>query len=626
MNILRQTRHAIVWALALISISCGNLTTAPSARPEIIDRSTSTYAVPTIAFEAPRNNQELADASYEAKLSFTNFSASATWALYASTTLGASSGGTEIISSQSISSLQASWTTTNVAEGVYSLYAIVSESGKTTVATSEGSVQVLHSGKDLSLTYYQDTQTLLQASCGACHKIPATNGAPTGFDLTSFADVTAVNGVGSMLVRTRARIADGTMPPAASDLSATNKKTILAWLDAGGAEGIAPSAPTTPAITLLSPLGSMERASSTIAIQAGFAAAATDAKWEVYYTLVQGSQTGGTLIAGNLALTPTQVIWDVSNLPAGTYFIYGILKSGGQDYKASATGSISVSHPVTQSFVRPLANGEAADSSFTVELAMSNAAASATRKLYYTQVFGAVTGGTQIGGTLPLTTSQVIWNTSLLTPGTYYLYTQVTKLGTTSSLASTGGVSVSHPPAPNNAPVVAVTSPDGAVTLSASTTAAIHFTSSDADGDALTFTIELSSNGGTSWTSLATGVTSSPYAWVIPSGQTQGIAYRLRVTADDGRGSSVSDTSNSNFGIANESLTFTSPIQAIMQASCTSCHTGLNVYSSGGSGTYDKRLTILSRVSNDSMPPGTPKLTTLQKERIQLWIWANAPQ
>ncbi len=86
--------------------------------------------------------------------------------------------------------------------------------------------------------------------------------------------------------------------------------------------------------------------------------------------------------------------------------------------------------------------------------------------------------------------------------------------------------------ASQNTPTVTVTAPNGGETLNGPT-ATVTWTAADADGDALTYAVDYSSNNGTSWSNLASGLTSVNY--LVDLRKLPGSNQTLfRVTVSDG--------------------------------------------------------------------------------------------
>jgi len=110
----------------------------------------------------------------------------------------------------------------------------------------------------------------------------------------------------------------------------------------------------------------------------------------------------------------------------------------------------------------------------------------------------------------------------------------------------------------NIAPVVYVIQPNGGEWING--TYEIQWSANDPNGDALTFTISFSPNGGDTWTQLATGVTESSYPWDTTT-VVNGTNYLIQVEASDGTYTEL-DVSDKLFEIANEPIPFaTQPIK-----------------------------------------------------------------
>ncbi|MBU2689991.1 MAG: hypothetical protein KJ970_03625, partial [Candidatus Eisenbacteria bacterium] len=102
------------------------------------------------------------------------------------------------------------------------------------------------------------------------------------------------------------------------------------------------------------------------------------------------------------------------------------------------------------------------------------------------------------------------------------------------------------------APTVTVTFPNGGETLAAGTTTNITYTATDPDTDdsSLHMAVEYSTNGGATWSMIASDSgNSGSYPWTVPSVSTT--QARVKVTASDGS-LTGNDTSNSNFTITQQ--------------------------------------------------------------------------
>lgn len=107
-------------------------------------------------------------------------------------------------------------------------------------------------------------------------------------------------------------------------------------------------------------------------------------------------------------------------------------------------------------------------------------------------------------------------------------------------------------------PTITLNSLTGGQTLKSGATVAITWTAADAVNLAANpISIDVSTNSGTSWTSVATGeANDSTYTWNIPAA-TDSATYRVRVTAADAVTNTASAASTSDFIIDNTAPVFT---------------------------------------------------------------------
>ena len=83
----------------------------------------------------------------------------------------------------------------------------------------------------------------------------------------------------------------------------------------------------------------------------------------------------------------------------------------------------------------------------------------------------------------------------------------------------------------NRAPIVEVVTPNGGEVLNG--TRQIEWTAVDPDSDALTYSVFVSNNNGSSYTEIASGLTTLTYLWNTTE-HADGTGYMIRVVAFDG--------------------------------------------------------------------------------------------
>lgn len=108
---------------------------------------------------------------------------------------------------------------------------------------------------------------------------------------------------------------------------------------------------------------------------------------------------------------------------------------------------------------------------------------------------------------------------------------QVNLTGTDSSPASYSVTATAQVQVVNRPPTVTLMAPNGGEIICGSVT--ITWTASDPDGDPLTYAVQYSPDGGSTWTTIISGIGTTSYLWItssLPSGSN----YLVKVIASDG--------------------------------------------------------------------------------------------
>ena len=173
--------------------------------------------------------------------------------------------------------------------------------------------------------------------------------------------------------------------------------------------------------------------------------------------------------------------------------------------------------------------------------------------------------------------------TAPTTPGTYTLRAAGNAVNNSSSNSgdyyNTGTQTITVV----SSPTVALTSPNGGEEWCAGASQNITWTSSNITN----VKIELSSDGGGSYpTTLvaSTPAAAGSWAWNIPSGQTLGNQYKVRIS--DASSASTNDISNNNFSIKGATAITSQPTS---QTGCQGTPVSLTVAASGANLTYQWR-------------------------------------
>lgn len=286
-------------------------------------------------------------------------------------------------------------------------------------------------------------------------------------------------------------------------------------------------------------------------------------------------------------------------------------------------------------FVTPAA-ALTASGDVAIEMAFNGAPDDATWSVYYA-TSGTATNGTAIEIDLPVSQTKIVWDTTGVAAGDYYLYA-VLKTATDTGRSNAGvtitvaeaGEGEGATPGGNAKPTLALDFPNGENVFVAGTAQAIKYTAADADSDALKYRIEYSADGGATWTQIATDVAETTYDWDV-AGLVQGINYRVRVSADDGNGGTVQTQSAKSFGVATTPMTFAAGFGAMLTQRCAGCHAagGVNQaqfrsddFDLAAIGVSDKMNNIKGRVEAGTMPPAGP-LGAPDKAILTMWIWGG---
>lgn len=226
------------------------------------------------------------------------------------------------------------------------------DSGSAMTTTSQETTTATDSSTDTStvttdLTYYNFAKGVLDRECATCHAVPPTDGAPNTLRLDTYADKDGVAGAYSQRERIKARVGDGTMPPAGVGALTDEEVTkLVEWVAGGAVEGTSDTpVPLVPTIKVLAPDATGAAANASFEISVGMTDISAGATWSAFYTQTLGVTTGGTLIADGIAATTTSLTWDSSGVAAGIYYVYVVLTDPNGSPSAASAGSVTVSHP-----------------------------------------------------------------------------------------------------------------------------------------------------------------------------------------------------------------------------------------------------------------------------------------
>lgn len=274
-----------------------------------------------------------------------------------------------------------------------------------------------------------------------------------------------------------------------------------------------------------------------------------------------------------------------------------------------------------------------AEGKVKIEVEIKNAETDATWSAYYS-LKEDHSDPESIAEELPVSQASLEWDTSTLEAGTYYLFAELQNGTETKKFSGKNPVVIDETGSPTNGrPTLVLDFPQGENVFVAGTPQNIRWTSTDPDNDAISFKVEYSADGGSTWAMLADNVSEKQYSWDV-TGLEQGITYKIKVTAKDVKGAENTATSTKNFGVATTPMTFAAGFGAMMTQRCGNCHAAgrpnagqfrSDLYESAANNVdvSDKMMNIKNRIENNTMPPGGNALDATDKAVLTMWLWGG---
>ncbi len=161
--------------------------------------------------------------------------------------------------------------------------------------------------------------------------------------------------------------------------------------------------------------------------------------------------------------TADQFTWDTSEVPDGSYYVYGRIDDGAQVVVDYSFGPVTVSHPDTPptiTILEPDGVDDLADLNYTITWNDDDPEDNASITLFYDDD-NTGANGTQITTGLidendPADT--FVWDTAMVPAGTYYIYGRIDDGAQVVVDYSSGPVTISHA---NSSPTITLLEPDG---------------------------------------------------------------------------------------------------------------------------------------------------------------------
>jgi len=304
-----------------------------------------------------------------------------------------------------------------------------------------------------------------------------------------------------------------------------------------------------PAIAITAPATTNQRVAQDTSFTITMAAGDPDdaATFSLFYATTTGSDcSGGIAIASSLSKSVTTYSWDTTGIAPGAYYICASISDGLNAAVTTWSSSAVVidARPELAVTTPTVANPKVAqNTSFAINLTASDADSAATVDLYYEGSADATcSGATLITSGLAKTATTYSWNTTGVTPGTYYICASISD-GTNPNVysISPGTVLV------DTKPTLAFTSPSSRqnIEVEVNNPLTLGWTTADPEENAsisLYYKTSGSGDCATSGTLIAAGLhedSDTSYSWNTSIITVSGLYY-LCALVDDGINAAVS--------------------------------------------------------------------------------------
>jgi hypothetical protein len=208
-----------------------------------------------------------------------------------------------------------------------------------------------------------------------------------------------------------------------------------------------------------------------------------------------------------------------------------------------------------------------------------------------------------------------------LTPGTSYTY-RVSAVNNTVSSSVTAPASATTSAAPSSPP-----SPPSALVATAAAATIVNLSWTDGSNNESYFNVERSTNGGGTFSALATVSADTTTYQDINLNPATSYVYRVRATNSAGSSNYTANGSVTT-PAAGATNTFTYVNANIIGPNCVSCHSaafaagGVNL--SGFNNVKNNASASLSDIQSGRMPPGQP-LSATQTSQVKAWVDSGTP-
>lgn len=277
----------------------------------------------------------------------------------------------------------------------------------------------------------------------------------------------------------------------------------------------------------------------------------------------------------------------------------------------------------------------------TVRVRPWNEPPTSTWSLYYTTAFKDLTTTRPIFEDLPISLTEVDWNTATVPSGTYYLFAEG-RSGAKRSIYWLGTKVTVTIDEESAGPIVVISSALDGNIYGNGDTLTIAYNAVSTNGSSSKYDVFISPDGGQNWQALEAGTDAESFTITFDSEYQRSARYKIRVDADDGEFLGSAE-SVGLFGFSPNPVTYTGEIKAILEAKCATagCHDETsargenrfnagswedrtnNVGTSTGVNTNQEAIIDRTRRENDMPPTDSPQLTQEERDLLALWAWGD---
>lgn len=290
-----------------------------------------------------------------------------------------------------------------------------------------------------------------------------------------------------------------------------------------------------------------------------------------------------------------------------------------------------------ESPVAPQVEVNAGQEGLGVKVALSEAPPTATWGLYYSPTLKDIAAAKPILKDLPVSITEVKWNTAAMKEGQYYLFAE-TRAGDLRSIYWLGSkIVIKVDPLDDTPRVVISTATSGQVLLPGSTLR-VDYSAVAAGKTVSSFNVFLTADGGATWRQLEDGTSKTSTTLAFDATSVQSSRYKIKVEAELGTAVGVTE-SDGYFGFAKEQIRYDRNVAPVIAAKCgtSGCHgtqqtkgmfnatswdnvvNGMVTFE--GINTKKERIFLRTRAENDMPPAGSNQLTQAERDLIELWSW-----